>query len=324
MLDENKNELRPSVQGGTANTSGILFAFDTTGLTDGIYFVRVWSIDKAGNQTGDLTDNYLVKFVIDKNAPTIVVKASSIGSTEYKVYSNVSFEINDVLGVDYAELNGINIPLSGKSTNIDNIVPGVNGAIEGTNTLVVYDIYGNSRTYEFVLDITIPEVVVREESTIITTGTYVDLINNIGIQIKDENVGKVYINGIEYSQYFGKKYYGINWIIHRYNTLETFVVVSEDKAGNVSNQFTIKVDRTAPVIAVKDTSVGSTFYKVYSNVSFKLSDNRSIDYLELNGVLKDVTDSKWGDLNNVKPGSYGAVEGTNTLVLYDIYGNSIP
>ncbi len=322
LLDASKNEVGSSIQGGTTNVIGTLFTVDASSLTDGVYWVRVWAIDKAGNQTGDLTDTYLIRFIIDKNAPTIVVKDTSVGSSTYKVYSNISFEISDVMGLSYAELNGTNTVLSGTSTSLDNVIPGSFGAVEGANTLVVYDIYGNSVTYNFTLDITNPEVVVREGSTIITTGTYVDLVNNIGIQIKDNNIGKIYINGIEYPQYFGAGYYGINWIINRYNTLETFVLVAYDKAGNVSSNFTIKVDRTKPVLTIKDSSIGSTFYKVYKEVSFKLSDNRSIDYLTLNGVLKDVTDSQWGDLNNVKPGLYGAVEGTNTLILYDIYGNS--
>ncbi|UUE20006.1 hypothetical protein [Microbacterium sp. J1-1] len=39
-------------------------------------------------------------------------------------------------------------------------------------------------------------------------------------------------------------------------------------------------------------------------------------------MAKGLTDNAWSDLNAVKPGAFGAVEGANTLVVYDVAGNA--
>lgn len=60
----------------------------------------------------------------------------------------------------------------------------------------------------------------------------------------------------------------------------------------------------------------------YSLVSFKLNDAGKIDKLTLNGVEKNLTNNAWSDLNYVKPGVFGPVAGLNTLVVYDVAGNT--
>jgi hypothetical protein len=104
--------------------------------------------------------------------------------------------------------------------------------------------------------------------------------------------------------------------------VHTLIGVAVDEAGNrtevESNSFI--VDTTNPTITVKDSSTGSNGF--YSNVSFKLFDANKVDRLTLNDVEKDFTDNKYSDLNNVNPGKFGAVEGENTLVVYDVAGNS--
>jgi hypothetical protein len=81
-------------------------------------------------------------------------------------------------------------------------------------------------------------------------------------------------------------------------------------------------DVTAPTVTVK-TGSGATVGRdgVYSLVSFKLYDEGEIAGLSLNGVEKDLTDDVWSDLNGVKPGVFGAVEGANTLIVRDATGN---
>ena len=78
-------------------------------------------------------------------------------------------------------------------------------------------------------------------------------------------------------------------------------------------------DTTAPTITVKPESVGQD--GVYSSVSFTLFDEGKIDRLTLNGVEKDLTDNVWSDLNGVRPGTFGAVLGSNELRVYDVAGN---
>jgi LPXTG-motif cell wall-anchored protein len=57
-------------------------------------------------------------------------------------------------------------------------------------------------------------------------------------------------------------------------------------------------------------------------VAYKLNDPSKVDYGTVNGVKKDLSDNVWSDLNGVRPGVFGAVEGVNTLVVFDALGNS--
>lgn len=83
-------------------------------------------------------------------------------------------------------------------------------------------------------------------------------------------------------------------------------------------------DTTPPTVTVKE---GAKYTKVraggdYQRVSFKLYDEGEIDRLYVNGVLKDLTNDAWSDLNFVKPGAFGAVLGANTLQVVDVAGNT--
>jgi hypothetical protein len=100
---------------------------------------------------------------------------------------------------------------------------------------------------------------------------------------------------------------------------------AHDLAGNVSQtgEFAFTIDATKPKATVKDgaeftVATGSTFDKI----SFKLSDAGLIDRVELNGVVKDLSNNAWSDVNFVTPGVFGAKSGENTLVVYDVAGNA--
>ncbi len=89
------------------------------------------------------------------------------------------------------------------------------------------------------------------------------------------------------------------------------------------SSFPVDYEPRGPEVTVKDGAqytVGSD--GLYSKVSFKLHDPSKVDRLTLNGVEKDLTDNTWSDLNFVAPGKFGAVEGKNTLKVYDVLGNS--
>ena len=100
---------------------------------------------------------------------------------------------------------------------------------------------------------------------------------------------------------------------------------AHDTAGNVSatRSFAFTIDATKPKVTVKEgagftVGTGGTFDKV----SFKLNDAGKIDKVELNGVVKDLTNNAWSDVNFVTPGVFGAVRGENTLVVFDVAGNT--
>ncbi|MFB2596375.1 LamG-like jellyroll fold domain-containing protein [Herbiconiux sp. P17] len=100
---------------------------------------------------------------------------------------------------------------------------------------------------------------------------------------------------------------------------------AEDLAGNIASTgtFAVTVDATAPTVTVK---TGDSFTVgadgVYDQVSYKLNDGGQIDKVTINGVVKDLTNNAWSDVNFIKPGVFGAVEGANTLVVYDVAGNT--
>lgn len=98
-----------------------------------------------------------------------------------------------------------------------------------------------------------------------------------------------------------------------------------DGAGNVSQTktFAFTIDTTAPTATIKD---GSSFTvrngTGYDLISFKLSDAGKVDKVTVNGKVKDLADNAWSDVNYLKPGTFGAIKGENTLVVSDVAGNT--
>lgn len=101
---------------------------------------------------------------------------------------------------------------------------------------------------------------------------------------------------------------------------------AHDLAGNVSDTgaFDVTVDGTAPTVTVKEGQEFTTESDdgSYDRVSFKLYDAGQIDRAVLNGTVIDLSTDVWSDLNFLEPGTSGAVAGENTLIVYDVAGNS--
>lgn len=100
---------------------------------------------------------------------------------------------------------------------------------------------------------------------------------------------------------------------------------AEDLAGNISRTYTFDfaIDATAPTATIKE---GANFTvatgETYDMISFKLYDAGRIDKVTINGVEKNLTDNTWSDVNFIRPGVFGAVKGENTMVVYDVAGNT--
>lgn len=175
----------------------------------------------------------------DRTAPEVAVKEGpefTVGSAG--TYSRVSFSLTDAgSGIDRVTLNGVETDLAdGPAIELDGVVPGVFGAVEGANTLVVFDAEGNSTSVAFTLDVTAPTVTVKD-----------------------------------------------------------------------GDEFTDAVN------ARKDK---------YRMLSLELSDAGSVDRIEVNGVVTDLADAVATSVDHLVIGSFGAVKGANTLVVFDIAGNS--
>lgn len=100
---------------------------------------------------------------------------------------------------------------------------------------------------------------------------------------------------------------------------------AQDLAGNISRTgtFAFTIDATKPTITVKD---GAEFTvpagEGYEVVSFKLHDAGKVDRVVINGTVKDLSDDVWSDVNFLRPGVFGAVQGENTIVVFDVAGNA--
>ena len=100
---------------------------------------------------------------------------------------------------------------------------------------------------------------------------------------------------------------------------------AEDLAGNIAktSSFDVTIDATAPKVTVKNGAKYTAENGAgYDLISFKLQDKGQIDRVELNGKVKDLTNNEWSDVNFIKPGTFGGVKGENTLVVFDVAGNS--
>ncbi|MBD8080230.1 amidase family protein [Cellulosimicrobium arenosum] len=167
----------------------------------------------------------------DTTDPTVTVKPESVGKDG--VYSTASFKLYDAGMVAGLELNGVEKDLTDNTwSDLNGVVPGAFGGVEGENELEVFDVFGNSTTVEFTLDATAPTVTVKDGAS--------------------------------------------------------FTEATDDG---------------------------------YAKVSFKLHDALKIDKAVINGTVKDLSDNAWSDVNFVKPGTFGAVAGLNTVEVYDVAGN---
>lgn len=97
------------------------------------------------------------------------------------------------------------------------------------------------------------------------------------------------------------------------NTVAVF-----DTSGN-SSSVTVVLDTLGPRIEVKSGSIGVG--SVFRSLSIKLTDDALVDSVMINGVVKDLSNNKWSDVNFIKPGVFGAVEGQNVFEAFDALGN---
>ncbi|GGR41653.1 hypothetical protein J2S40_001691 [Nocardioides luteus] len=272
-------------------------------LPDGAYTLRYNGLDSVGNVA--TTSTY--DFVVDGTAPTVTDKGTAGAAAQSK-----SFKLFDARRVDKVTINGVTKDLTNSVwSDINDIRPGRYGAVEGKNTLVAYDEAGNaSAPVEFILDTTGPEITdkgaagkagqsksfklhdPRRVDKVTINGVTKDLTNNVWSDVNDIKPGR----------------YGA---VEGENTL-----VAYDELGNTT-EITFILDQTGPTVTVKDEAPAISRSK-----SFKLYDRFNVDKVTINGVVKDLTNNTWSDVNDVKPGRFGAVEGKNTLIAYDEAGNA--
>lgn len=289
------------------------------GAVNGKNVLKVY--DVAGNVT-------VVEFTLDATGPTATVKPETTVGAD-GIYQKVSYKLHDPANVVKAIINGVEKPLTPNVwSDLDTIVPGKFGAVEGLNTLVLVDALGNQSTLTFTLDTTKPVINVP------ATGQWVSGTHTWNITQTEANPAKTYVEiqqmvDGKWKKFDGAWFYDTNDFAATFDTTkltegaQTQIKISTwDKANlHTSATFGVKVDNTVPVISIKPESVGSD--GVYSELDLKLHDALSgVKQVSVNGHMLQRTVNKWSDLNDLKPGRDGAVQGENTIVLYDAAGNT--
>ncbi|NLC48590.1 MAG: DUF5011 domain-containing protein [Tenericutes bacterium] len=250
---------------------------------DGKY--TVVATDKAGNSTTRT-------FTIDKTAPIIKINGET-PKEFYNIDTKVTAEEDNLLSLLIFKKGSL-IPLKNPIKE------------EGTYTAIATDKAGNITSITWTIDKTDPIIKINDNNPV----KYYNVDANV--TASDKNLKDLII-----------KVKDTEIVVSNFVTEEgRYIATATDKAGNTTTaEFTI--DKTDPVIKVKDESIGSKDLKIFSNVSFQLHDSVGVLYTLLNGVKKEYTVNKWSDLNGVKPGKFGAVEGKNVLILFDVAGNSV-
>lgn len=277
----------------------------------GTYEVTFTAVDVLKNKT-EITKEFTV---VDTTAPVISdIKNSSNGNWTNKMVT-VSWDINET----GAGLKTVQYCYSSDCTDWKNLqeyeYSGFSRSEERNNVVYIRaidksDNISNVIALTFKIDKTKPTVTVRSDQDILESGSYYDLRKTIRIQPSDNNSrGKVFINDVEYKQYYGSSSFGINWIINGNNSTDTFNVVVYDEAGNKSDNFVINVDRTAPdgIISYSNNN-GNDVTKDDVTVTLKTSETVIIP-------------SSWNKVSDKEFTKVYSANGKYSVEIEDIYGN---
>ncbi|WP_137843218.1 hypothetical protein [Microbacterium sp. 2FI] len=305
------------------DTNDFAFTADTDALADGpATQLKVSTWDDSNNQT---SKTYPV--VIDRVKPVVTLIAPADGNPVSNASLGIQLDATDDHGLNRLTVNVYQNGVLLKSTSSS-----AAGAAAATHNATVNlpdgeyvlrynasDLAGNiavTGNLPVEIDTVVPMITVKAGATVVN-GIYASVPS---FKLEDAGVGQIdYVvaNGTKHER-TNDKWSDLNAgnyaAVQGENTITVF-----DTAGN-SATFSFILDTAAPTITVKD---GATVVNgIYTSVpSFKLSDAGvgQVDYVVANGTKYERTNSKWSDLN---AGNYNAVQGANTITVFDTAGNS--
>lgn len=163
-------------------------------------------------------------------------------------------------------------------------------------------------------DVTPPQIKVKSGTTLEGPNRSASfaLSDNVAVDFVEVNGVKKDLTNNRYSDLNGLRP-GLFGGVEGSNT------VSVVDTSGMKTSVIVTLDTLGPTITVKPESIGVG--NVYRTASVKLYDNALVDRVVINGVVKDLTNNKWSDVNGIKPGVFGAVEGQNVFEAYDVLGN---
>ena len=260
-------------------------------LEEGTYSVKV--TDLAGNET-------VYTLVVDRTAPVLTLykfEKEYTGRTELeadKIYNYSLAVFIDEINLDTAKLE------ADDNTVVDYVSKTEIGARKDY-TLTVTDLAGNVSTISFGIDKDAPKINGVED------GKYYNV--DVTPEVTDKHLEKVTYTFNDVENDF------VEGIV--FTAEGKYTITAVDKAGNKKTK-TFYIDKTAPVLEIKDDSIGTDPY--YSRISFKLKDNMGFVKYILNGNVVKPTIAPAGDANygNIKDKLH---QGENTMILVDQAGN---
>lgn len=173
--------------------------------------------------------------VADTTPPTVSIKQEmSKGPGGDAGYQSVSFGLKDAGKIKSTVINGSTFPLTPNVYSDRNFVtPGQFGAVQGVNTMDVYDVTGNKTTVSFKLDTIAPSVTSIQQV----------------YQTKENGRIAVTLNFSEPVTGLGQGWYGSGSVWTKvYYSSKSYTVSFSDAVGNVGS-YSFTVDKTAPVVA---------------------------------------------------------------------------
>lgn len=251
-------------------------------------------------------------------------------STIFQVKATDNVELHRVVGNLYQGGTLIKSTQSGVVNDIDEYTHNVNlGSLaEGTyslryNALDKAGHLSQTKNFSFRVDNTAPAAVFQKAPADPASG-----VQHIRPRVNGELDGSmidkyIYLDNVEIGHVnSAHRNYDFNLDTTLYSDgVHTLKFVAIDEAGNESEvSLDFVIDNQGPTITVKDSSVGSD--DIYSNVSFKLFDENQVDKYVINGTVRDFTNNNWSDANFANIKSKLIDGGLNTIVLYDVAGNS--
>ena len=263
---------------------------DTTKL--GVYKITYTAYDKAGNSSKGTR----VVAITDTTKPVFTNLLN--GHIYNKIVINVKDVTLDKITVySYADKTTKEVENNTELTK------------EGTYKLTAVDKNGNTESIYVELDTTFPSISITDKS--VGDGVY----SKLNLKMYDKNgIASVVINGTKLSQI--GTYVDINdGDAYTFKDGENVVEVT-DKAGNTTTE-TFNVDKVAPTIIVKDTSVSDS--NVYGKLNIQAFDKNEVVKVVING--KELSHhGKYVDINDGD--AYTFINGENVVEITDKAGNT--
>lgn len=276
------------------------------GARHGVYGENTIEVE---DMAGNVSDPFV--FTLDNVEPTINVKDNFVGDEDAKIFSNVSFSLYDLYKVNKYIINGHVSDFTDNKwsdANFQNIKAYlVQG---GGNTLVLHDVAGNSKTFNFTYDSNAP------------TAVSITYSNNNGNALTNDDVVATLTIDEAVRDITGWTRVSDTEFTKEFSSNGTFSVDFMDLAGNpgTATGEVKRIDRNAPTIAgvsdgavVKGTVHLSIFDPKYQNYDGFNKDSG----LTINGIPTPTTETSDKHYEVDVTG-----EGTYTVIATDKAGNA--